>query len=139
MTVEVRELKTKDLYTLTKILNKLKDKGLKEVLSNAFGLGMMQNVVKTNVEADKEGEEVTDEALEMAGQQATMDILWFVVENAEEATREFFADLIGMTPEEYDNTPIDTAIDIIRQLSEKEEIKRFFKKALELSNNSTRA
>lgn len=139
MTVEVRELKTKDLYTLTKILNKLKDKGLKEVLSNAFGLGMMQNVVKTNVEADKEGEEVTDEALEMIGQQATMDILWFVVENAEEATREFFADLIGMTPEEYDNTPIDTAIDIIRQLSEKEEIKRFFKKALELSNNSTRA
>lgn len=139
MTVEVRELKTKDLYTLTKILNKLKDKGLKEVLSNAFGLGMMQNVVKTNVEADKEGEEVTDEALEMVGQQATMDILWFVVENAEEATREFFADLIGMTPEEYDNTPIDTAIDIIRQLSEKEEIKRFFKKALELSNNSTRA
>lgn len=139
MTVEVRELKTKDLYTLTKILNKLKDKGLKEVLSNAFGLGMMQNVVKTNVEADKEGEEVTDETLEMVGQQATMDILWFVVENAEEATREFFADLIGMTPEEYDNTPIDTAIDIIRQLSEKEEIKRFFKKALELSNNSTRA
>lgn len=139
MTVEVRELKTKDLYTLTKILNKLKDKGLKEVLSNAFGLGMMQNVVKTNVEADKEGEEVTDEALEIVGQQATMDILWFVVENAEEATREFFADLIGMTPEEYDNTPIDTAIDIIRQLSEKAEIKRFFKKALELSNNSTRA
>lgn len=139
MTVEVRELKTKDLYTLTKILNKLKDKGLKEVLSNAFGLGMMQNVVKTNVEADKEGEEITDETLEMVGQQATMDILWFVVENAEEATREFFADLIGMTPEEYDNTPIDTAIDIIRQLSEKEEIKRFFKKALELSNNSTRA
>lgn len=46
--------------------------------------------------------------------------------------RAWFADLVGMTPEAFDEQPPDVLIDILRQLRERPEAGRFFSRLSEI-------
>lgn len=131
MEIQVRELKTKDLFTVSKILTQLGKKGLVDLFTGVTSqAAQAQNEIgSAEVTAEELGERIQNAALGNQG----MEMIMFILENAESATREFFADLIEMTPEEFDDTPLDTPIIIIEQLAERPEAVSFFKRALDLS------
>lgn len=51
------------------------------------------------------------------------------MEHAERDLKGLFADLAGMTVEEYEEAPYDLTLDIIEQLTENEDLPAFFKRA----------
>lgn len=53
--------------------------------------------------------------------------------SAENDVIKLFADLMGITVEEFDSLPPDTVIDIIDFLSESDDLKRFLDKAMALA------
>lgn len=120
---KVRELTTGDIWRVAKILTELREKGLTEIFE------------AINLENAANGTE--EEIVASIGTERVMDLVFFALRHAESVTREFMADLINMTPEEFDKTPIDTPIEVIEQLIKKPEARDFFTKALNLFKNFT--
>lgn len=58
-----------------------------------------------------------------------MIIFDVAMEYAEKDLQALFADLAGMTLEEYKEAPYDLTLDIIEQLAEQEDLASFFKRA----------
>lgn len=74
-------------------------------------------------------EEAAGEESEEAKLARGMLIFDVAMEHAERDLQALFADLAGMTLEEYKAAPYDTTLDIIEQLTEKEDLASFFKRA----------
>ena len=112
MDYKVRELKTKDIYKMSKILKKLKLKV--ETTSNVM---------------DEEGKEVTRVKSQV---QLAAELILNLFENLGDAEKEanlFISDLVGLTVEEFEELPIIESVKIIKQVREMEGIKDFLKQA----------
>ena len=81
------------------------------------------------------GEQVKDELMELrakgnvnnqqAGISVMMSLMKVLTGEQKEEIREWFADLIGVSLEEYKDKPIWTTPQVIKGLSEKDDIKKF--------------
>lgn len=100
---QVRSLNAKDLFKMTKILS---------VIS-----GELRDSLK-----DVDFEKVDSQFLGIIIVEAAM-------KHAETQLKEFLADLVGMTPEEFEQEPFDAPITILTTLAEQEDLKAFFTKA----------
>ena len=101
MSIEVRPLIFDDLFAVAKIIAKATGEGMK-ALANIQDAGEME---------------------------VGMAIVTVGVAHAEKETKAWLADLVGITPEELGKMPMTTAIDIVEQLAEQEDIRTFFTRA----------
>ena len=81
------------------------------------------------------------EAVVRMGQAGELDntarglmIIEIGLEYAERDLKGLLADLVGMTPEEYEQEPFETTLDIVETLSEQEDLPAFGKRVVSLFN-----
>jgi len=115
----IRKLTRKDRKVLTGLILKfVKKTGRKELV------GMVPSSdMKEEVSEEKE----TENVLSMS-----MDVLKDMLDVIETDVTVWFADLIGVTVEEFDCLDFDIEIDIISQLVTSDKFKSFFSKGLQL-------
>lgn len=105
----MRELKTKDIFALAKIIRKM------DLRNELATLEFNQN------EVEKLG----------------VQLFWLLVENmekAEEDIKAFFADIAGVTAQEFDDWSLEQLADFIDELKQQKGLGRFFGSALAMSN-----
>lgn len=110
-TLKVRGLNTKDFWAIISIIRK----GGKEAITRM-----------KNLPADAD---------EMARGMLILDI---GMEYAEKDLTALLADLAGMTLEEYEAAPFDTTLEIIEQITAKEDLANFFKRVSGLVSTFTK-
>ena len=121
--IKIRPLKRKDRKVLAELIRKLADKtGSNELLKI-----MVSDSLSTKAE---KGEEKKDRDFIRLG----IEIVKLMLEVIEDDVSKWFADLVGKTPEEYDDLPFDVEMQIMEQLVDAEEVNRFFSSALRLSS-----
>jgi hypothetical protein len=69
----------------------------------------------------------------MNDQQIGLIFFTSALQYAEKDIRDLLASISEMTPDEFDKQPFDYPLDLIEQLSEKEDIQLFFEKAQKLA------
>lgn len=106
-TIKVRDIKISDIWKVAAILNKA-SKGAKVQLALALS---------ENPKVD----------LRAFG----FDMILTLLMESENELKAWFADLTGMTKEEFDNLPLTAIKDIYTQLSEKEDLKGFLASAVQ--------
>ena len=70
---------------------------------------------------------------EMNEQQTGLLFITSALKHAEGDIRELLASIAEMTPEEFDKMPFDYPIDLIDELTDKEDLKSFLQKAQKLA------
>jgi len=108
MEITIRELKAKDLKTVAKMLGKLRGQARLDIL----------NLLKNG------GVKTREEMLE-----AGFSIIQTVGSELADDLMAWFADLAGLTPEQFDEAPISAPIQVVRQLARTEGIRDFFDRA----------
>ncbi|MCK8826409.1 hypothetical protein MWH25_01430 [Natroniella acetigena] len=122
--IEVRDLKAKDVFTVSKMLLKVTGKAKDQI----FNL-ITADDVKEKIESK---EELTGTEQVELGIKIAYEVLSVCLEHAENDLKEWFADLIGVTAEEFDEMSFDTPMIIIEKVVTKEEAKSFFTRAFAL-------
>lgn len=120
--MQVRSLKTKDIFPMSRILKKI---GLKDVIREAAA-NMAANAKSANKPEDKRS------AAASAQMKLGADIVATLFENlylAEEETNAFLADLVGMKPEEFAELELTDTLGIIDQLKGSKVFASFLKQA----------
>jgi hypothetical protein len=110
--MEMRKLKTKDLFKFTRILRKL---GIKDSLKQA--------TENYNAEGKKKGEILED---------LGTDMVFIILERldlAENEIAEFMGDLLGIKPKEFLDMEIEETINAFKKLFGQEGFMSFFKQA----------
>ena len=112
-TYSVRELKTSDIFKMSKILKKMNLK------------------IKANAEKikDENGEEIV---IEKTQKQVGAEFILSIFENlhlAENEVNNFLADMVGIAPEEFAELPIEKTLGIIKQFKEIGGLSSFLKQA----------
>lgn len=105
-TYKIRPLGTKDLFRMTKILSVISG----EIRTSLGGASLQE----------------TD------SQVVGILIIEAAMKHAESQLKEFLADIVGMTVEEFEQEPFDAPIDILYELAEKENLQGFFQKVQKL-------
>ena len=113
--MEIRELKGKDLYRLSKMLRKMNiRREIKGLITDVTG--------KTEEEKKAKAEEI---ALEVAF------IVLENIGNAEKEANQFFGDLVGLKPEEFAELPVKEIVEIVKKVVEGEDFQDFFEQAVQ--------
>jgi hypothetical protein len=122
MTKKIRNLTRKDRKTLGNLIVKL---------ANTTGNKSLVNMSpkESSDEVEKSEEDVTNSVLNYA-----FDILETILEVLNDDAAIWFADLLGVTIEEYDNLDFDIEMDVIEQLLEAKDFKGFFSKGSQVRN-----
>jgi len=118
----LRSLKASDLFMMTKIINKI---GIKEV-KDCFNSPDVKKAI-----SGAETEDVT-----AVGMQVMLELASVVVSNLSECEMEiyqFLASLAGTNPGEIRELPVNTFIDMILEVFRKEEFTDFFQRVVGLS------
>ena len=113
----LRSLKASDLFMMTKIINKI---GIKEV-KDCFNSPDVKKAI-----SGAETEDVT-----AVGMQVMLELASVVVSNLSECEMEiyqFLASLAGTNPGEIRELPVNTFIDMILEVFRKEEFTDFFQR-----------
>ncbi len=122
--IEVRELKTKDVFTVSKILLSLSDEAAQEISTI---------VSKEDLESDDEDdEEVNEEAQKRTGIQLAISVGQILIENAEGELLDWLADMANMEREEFEESAIDTPLIVIENVIEQEGFQNFLSRASSL-------
>jgi hypothetical protein len=114
--IAIRELTRKDRKTLSNLILKATEKMEDESLLN-----MISSTAKTK------SENKSNDAIKIG-----IHIVKMLFEFVEDGVVEWFADLIGVTVEDFDNLPIDVELQIVKQIIESPDSERFFTTALHL-------
>lgn len=101
----IRELKAKDVKTLAHILGKLKSTSIGDLTSALNGKGDSMSV--------------------------GLSIFHVVAADLTDDIYAWLADLIGMSVEEFDEMPVSTPVDIIKELVNRGEFRDFFDSAIQ--------
>jgi hypothetical protein len=121
---KIRKLTRKDRKTFTSLIQKLALS-----LKNDEILDLIKHGVTSEKESKKDpGKEQDVRVWAKLG----VELLNNILDTLDKECAEWFADLIGVTQEEFDNLPMDIEIKIIDQLMSCEEIDNFFESALQL-------
>ena len=123
--IEVRELKTRDVFTVSKILLSLSDEAAQEISTI---------VSKEDLESnDKEEEkEIDEEAETRTGIQLAISVGQILIENAEGELLDWLADMANMEREEFEESAIDTPLIVIEDIIEQEGFQNFLSRASSL-------
>lgn len=124
--IEVRELKTKDAFTLAKILLSLSDEATEEITELVTQKQMEQ---ESSDNVDKE--DIVRNQTQL-GLQMSITIFQILLDNAENQLVEWFADLTNMSKEEFEETRIDTPMIVIDEISEQQGFVNFLSKVSNL-------
>lgn len=124
--IKVRPLKTKDVMTVARMLLKVVDEA-KDKLSNIIKASNLPPE-----EAEKETESQKKVRKMELGLTLALTVLDTCLIHAEGDLKAWFADLIGVTPEEFDETDLNTIPEIMNQLKTNEDLKSFFSNVLAL-------
>jgi hypothetical protein len=133
--IEIRSPKSTDIFTVIRIIGKMKIK--KELLAMSGKITLM-NKKNRQLQAEKKKELNTDELeaeVEAIQTELGMEMPLIILENmekAEEEVEKFFASLIGVTQKEYQVMDADLTIDIFNEIKQHENWVKVFTKALEL-------
>lgn len=126
--IKIRPLKTKDVMTVTRMLLKVVGEA-KDKLSNIIKASNLPPE-----ETDKETESQKKVRKMELGLNLALTVLDTCLIYAESDLKAWFADLIGVAPEEFDETPLNTIPEIMSQLKTNEDLKSFFLNAWGLFN-----
>ena len=123
--IEVRELKTRDVFTVSKILLSLSDEAAQEISTI---------VSKEDLESDDEEEEkeIDEEAETRTGIQLAISVGQILIENAEGELLDWLADMANMEREEFEESAIDTPLIVIEDIIEQEGFQNFLSRASSL-------
>ena len=116
MQIQMRSLKTKDIFPMSRILKKI---GLKEIMKEAAA----------NAAKPSDGEEITKREVQM---RTGAEIFAAVFENlpqAEEETNALLASLCGMTPEQFAELDFETILSVLDAFKNQKGIANFLKLA----------
>lgn len=122
--IKVRPLKTKDVMTVARMLLKVVGEA-KEKLSNIIKVSNLPPE-----EADKETESQKKARKMELGLNLALTVLDTCLVHAESDLKVWLADLIGVTPEEFDESELNTIPEIFNQLRANEDIQSFFSNVL---------
>ena len=130
MEIVVRPLTIKDRKTLSAMIQKMAEN---------FGSQDILNIISPAVALSPSGANSETSNTDSSSNK-TIDIgikiLKKLIETLESDVHSWFADLIGVSLEEFDTLPIDTELVILSQLSEMPEVERFFMTASQLSSKA---
>jgi dihydroxyacetone kinase DhaKLM complex PTS-EIIA-like component DhaM len=122
-TVKIRMLTMADRNRLSALIAKLAD---------VWGNQNLLNIIQPEPEAQGNKGSGADD-----GKQRLLEIgikiIRTLIEILEKETHLWFADLVGVSMDEFMALPFDTELEILTQLSEAPEVERFFTKASQLS------
>jgi hypothetical protein len=117
MEIKIRELVRRDLLTVANMIKKLVEKTGKQKL-----LGLISSGVSNSKQENEPNEEL------WIG--LGVDILMMLFEILQDDATAWFADLVGITPDEYNDGPVDIDLQVIEQLKEAPGVADFFTRAL---------
>lgn len=122
MDIKIRELKVRDRRKVTGIFKKaieeLRDESLKNIISS-----------DVSQPQEKEASEQIGEAIVNIG----VSVVTKALDILDRDVSEWFADLLNVTPEEYEDLPIDTDVKVIEQIRNAPEAEAFFTQCLALA------
>lgn len=133
--MEIRNPKSTDIFTIIRIIGKLKIK--KEILGLSGKIAVM-NKKNRQLIADKKKEINVDELeaeVEALQTELGMEMPLILLENlekAEEDIEKFFSDLIGVSVKDYKKMDADVTVDIFSEIKSNENWMKVFTKALQL-------
>lgn len=122
--VKIRQLKRKDRRIVAGMIRKIVEK------PEFAGLVKM---ISADVEAERT--EVAKAEKDTTFQKIGIDVVKILLDVLEDDVTKWFADLIGVTAEQFDDQDLDVEVQIIDQLVQAEESNRFFTGALRLSKS----
>lgn len=125
---KIRKLTRKDRKTFTGLLTKLA-----RSLKDDSILDMIKKGYETTVE-DKKSKKDNPTGDVRVWAKLGVELLNNIIETLDNDCAIWFADLLGVDIEAYDNLPLDIEFIVIEQLMECEEIDGFFERALQLRN-----
>lgn len=115
--ITIREIKVKDRKLISRLIektaDKMKDNSLFEMITST---------------AKSKSENRTAEAVKVGA-----EIIKMLLDVVESDMTAWFADLAGVTVDEFEDMPVDTELQIIDQIIQAEESERFFSIASQLS------
>lgn len=121
--IKIRPLKRKDRKTVAAMIRKLADK---------IGVNGLTNIIVADsgvAPGENQGPQKSDIFTKIG-----VEIIKQLLDVLEEDVSAWFADLIGKTPDEFDEMPFDIEMNIIEQLANSEEANSFFTRALRVFN-----
>jgi hypothetical protein len=118
---KIRPLTRKDIRTLSAMIVKMTEK---------IGNAGLLNLISSEVEADAGKGESAPGLDKTVG--IGIEIIKLLFSTLEEDITAWFASLVGVTPEDFDNLPLDIEIKIIEQIKNSKEVSDFFSGASQL-------
>lgn len=99
------------------------------MVSPAIGRAM-RNLDLREMTASTEGDTEGDTESEQYKQQVGINVMSYLLENEVDALWDWIADLCGMTAEQLDQAPLETPMQVLRQVFQSGYISHFFGQAL---------
>lgn len=121
--IKIRPLTIKDRKRLSTLIQKL---------AETAGDRSLFRMISSQIQSVKQPD--ADQGAEEDYVQIGLKILKKILEVLEEETHDWFADLIGVSRDEFLDLPMDTEAVIIEQIIASREASSFFTKALQLFN-----
>lgn len=125
--MKVRDLETRDIFTIAKMLQKITGEKRTEII----GMIKKSDVFSKMPDKKQSEEELAQQQVEV-GIEVAFFIFDLLIEYAEKDIKNWFADLTEIPPEEFDKTNINTILEVIQELVEREDLADFFTNAWEL-------
>ncbi len=119
--IKIRSLTVKDRKKLSALIQQL---------AETVGDRSLFGMISSQIQKTKQPENPDD--LQEDYIQIGLNILKKVLEVLEDETHDWFADLIGVSRDEFIALPFDTETEIIEQIVNSREVSSFFTKALQL-------
>jgi hypothetical protein len=112
--IKIRELKKKDRTFIVSLIKKFVDK---------FGNDSITKIMVSDSEATASKDAVeSDDQFKKIG----VELVNLLLQTLEEDVTNWFIDLLGCTPEAFEDMPFDIELQIIQQIMEAKEVNRFF-------------
>lgn len=126
-TFELRELQSKDIFPMFKIMGKIGFKDLKEKMTPEN----TKEIMKLFTANQEEGQEINqDEMISYVGFNVVTEIAESIIGNLPSCEQDIYTllgNLSGMKPKDVANLPMVTFAEMIIAVIQKEEFKDFFK------------
>lgn len=126
MAIKIRKITIKDRVRLSDMIKKMADN---------FGAQKLLNLINPEPSAGS-SENTEDKKAENRMIQIGIGVVKMLIDTLENDVHIWFAELIGVSMDEFYEMPIDTETEILKQLSSAPEVERFFMTASQIFNKT---